>query len=153
MDDPITTLGSDTCSACRAGIRSIDNFCWNCGLALRNSQPLPHQHQQKQMANQASARLIVYTSAGEIVQEYQLDTQKNTIGRTPNNNISLLQDKLVSRHHASIHYEQNHFVLYDEKSANGTMINERSIKEKTPYILEDGDHVLIGNYKLVFHQP
>lgn len=105
------------------------------------------------MANQASARIIVYTSAGKVVQEHQLDTQKITIGRTPNNNISLLQDKLVSRHHASIYYEQNHFVLYDEHSANGTMINERSIKEKVPYMLEDGDRVFIGNHKLVFHQP
>ena len=74
-----------------------------------------------------------------------------TIGRVAPADIVLFKDKLVSRRHASVRYEQGHYVLRDEHSANGTAVNGERLEELVPYQLQDGDQVEIGAHLLVFH--
>src|SRR5213078_2101960 len=67
--------------------------------------------------------------------------------------ILLSKDKLTSRRHATVRYEENKYVLYDERSANGTFVNGQQLEEMTPRVLQDGDHIGIGEHELVFNAP
>jgi pSer/pThr/pTyr-binding forkhead associated (FHA) protein len=96
------------------------------------------------------ARFILRAENGETLQEYQLDKAEIVIGRAPTSDILLSKDKLTSRRHATIRYENGQFYLYDERSANGTFVNGQQVEEGS-YLLHDGDHVGIGEHELVFH--
>ncbi|GCE13926.1 hypothetical protein KTT_37850 [Tengunoibacter tsumagoiensis] len=96
------------------------------------------------------AHFILRSDTGEVLQEYPLDKDEITIGRAPNSDILLSKDKLTSRRHATVRFENNRYMLYDEHSANGTFVNAQQIDDTTPYELVDGDHVGIGEHELVF---
>jgi pSer/pThr/pTyr-binding forkhead associated (FHA) protein len=97
------------------------------------------------------ARLTLRTDSGETLQEFVLDKPEFSIGRAPSSDILLSKDKLTSRRHATIHYEHGTYFLSDERSANGTFVNGQQLEEKTPYKLQNGDRVAIGEYEMVFH--
>lgn len=96
------------------------------------------------------ARLILRAESGETLQEYLLDKAEIVIGRAPTSDVLLSKDKLTSRRHATIRYENGQYYLYDERSANGTFVNGQQIEEGS-YLLHDGDRVGIGEHELVFH--
>src|SRR5579859_657582 len=98
------------------------------------------------------ARFLLRAESGETLQEYLLDKAEIVIGRAPTSDILLSKDKLTSRRHATVRYENGQYYLYDERSANGTFVNGQQIEE-TSYLLHDGDHVGIGEHELVFHSP
>jgi hypothetical protein len=85
-----------------------------------------------------------------MLQEYALGKSEITIGRGPNSDILLPKDKLASRLHATIRYENNQYVLYDQRSANGTFVNGQPLQENTPRILQNGDRLGIGEHELIF---
>ncbi len=96
------------------------------------------------------ALLILRTDNGDVLQEYRLEKPEISIGRAPNSDILLSKDKLTSRRHATITYENSNYVLRDERSANGTFVNGQQLEELTPRPLQDGDHVGIGEHELIF---
>jgi len=69
-----------------------------------------------------------------------------TVGRAPESNV-ILNTRSVSRHHARIFYEGNHFWIKDLGSANGTRVNGKKI---TLQMLSDGDKLCFGEVKSVF---
>lgn len=97
-----------------------------------------------------AARFILHSDTGEVLQEYPLDKPEIVIGRAPTSDILLSKDKLTSRRHAHVRYENGRYLLLDEHSANGTFVNGEQIEEGVPYVLHDGDHVGIGEHELVF---
>lgn len=97
------------------------------------------------------AHLTLRTDSGETLQEFVLDRVEFTIGRAPNSDILLSKDKLTSRRHATIHYENGTYILQDERSANGTFVNGQQLEEKAPYQLRHEDHIGIGEYEMIFH--
>lgn len=97
------------------------------------------------------ARVTLRTDSGEVLQEFVLEKQEVVIGRAPSSDILLSKDKLTSRRHATIHYENGIYTLTDERSANGTFVNGQQLDEKVPYTLRHGDRVGIGEYELLFH--
>jgi pSer/pThr/pTyr-binding forkhead associated (FHA) protein len=96
------------------------------------------------------ARLILRTDTGEVLQEYPLEKAETSIGRAPTSDILLSKDKLTSRRHATVTYENGNYVILDERSANGTFVNGQQLEEMTPRTLHDGDHIGIGEHELVF---
>jgi signal transduction histidine kinase/pSer/pThr/pTyr-binding forkhead associated (FHA) protein len=68
------------------------------------------------------------------------------IGRDSSNTITL-PDKKVSRKHASISPQGSEFLIEDLGSANGTMVNNRPVRQK---ILKPGDEVRMGSTLLEF---
>lgn len=96
------------------------------------------------------ARFILRSENGDVLQEYPLDKPEIVIGRAPSSDILLSKDKLTSRRHATVRYETDHYQLRDERSANGTFVNGQQIEEGVPRILQDGDHVGIGEHELIF---
>src|SRR5205807_10661525 len=99
------------------------------------------------------AHLILRADNGDVLQDYTLEKLETSIGRAPNSDILLSKDKLTSRRHATIRYENGNYVLYDERSANGTFVNGQQLEEMAPRTLQDGDHIGIGEHELIFHGP
>ncbi len=75
------------------------------------------------------AHFVLRAEGGDILQEYPLDKPEITIGRAPNSDILLSKDKLTSRRHATVHYENGRYAVRDERSANGTFVNGQQIEE------------------------
>src|SRR5216683_399435 len=96
------------------------------------------------------ARMILRTDTGEVLQEYALEKSEINIGRAPTSDILLSKDKLTSRRHATVSYENGNYIIRDERSANGTFVNGQQLEEMTPRTLQDGDHIGIGEHELVF---
>lgn len=96
------------------------------------------------------AHLILRTDTGEVLQEYPLEKPETSIGRAPNSDILLSKDKLTSRRHATVKYENGNYVIVDERSANGTFVNGQQLEELTSRTLYDGDHIGIGEHELIF---
>jgi hypothetical protein len=70
-----------------------------------------------------------------------------TVGRLPDNDISI-PDTQVSRHHASIAWEDGQFLIRDLNSANGTSVNGAVLTGPAP--LRDGDVIGLGEIVLTF---
>ena len=99
------------------------------------------------------AHLILRADTGEVLQDYTLDKLEMSIGRAPNSDILLSKDKLTSRRHATILYENGQYSIRDERSANGTFVNSQQLDEHSTRALHDGDHIGIGEHELIFQEP
>ncbi|OGV57206.1 MAG: hypothetical protein A2X45_12945 [Lentisphaerae bacterium GWF2_50_93] len=73
------------------------------------------------------------------------------MGRTNDNDLTILDDPLVSRQHCRIylHPDENKFVLGDLNSSNGTVINEETLSGEEAF-LTDGDRIKVGNAEFIF---
>ena len=82
--------------------------------------------------------------------QYTLDVVNETrIGRGPDNHIVLDMDN-VSRHHAVVESSEEGFVVRDNKSTNGTYINDEEVEGGRPLV--NGDLLKIGGTILKFLQ-
>jgi hypothetical protein len=63
------------------------------------------------------------------------------IGRDESCNL-VIPERQVSRHHARIRFEGDHYVLEDLDSKNGTFVNGQELHEPQP--LQDGDEIQIA---------
>ena len=71
------------------------------------------------------------------------------LGRATDNDI-VLRDLQVSRYHAVITFTGTEWVVADLGSANGTLVNGKSIEQPSP--LRHGSVILVGNDQLVFRE-
>jgi pSer/pThr/pTyr-binding forkhead associated (FHA) protein len=78
---------------------------------------------------------------------FSLDHETVTIGREPAADV-FLDDVTVSRNHAIITRAPGGTVLRDLGSLNGTYVNRRRIEGEE--VLEDGDELQIGKFRLTF---
>jgi pSer/pThr/pTyr-binding forkhead associated (FHA) protein len=72
-----------------------------------------------------------------------------TIGRSGDNVIKL-EAPYVSRHHAVIRYENDHFVLIDLGSDLPVQVQTKALEAGDPYILQQHDLIEIGEYSFRF---
>jgi len=98
-----------------------------------------------------AARLIIISPYSQEPYEIDVQSDEMTIGRAGSSDILLDRDDLTSRHHALLKLENDRYVLYDRRSANGVQVNGQQLKGDNGFELLDGDHVSIGNYELIFH--
>jgi pSer/pThr/pTyr-binding forkhead associated (FHA) protein len=96
------------------------------------------------------ARFVIHAPNGDTLQDYLLEKPDIVIGRIPESDISFPEDRLISRMHATVHYEDGHYMLRDEGSANGTLVNNQPLARMTDWTLRNGDEVLIGDHVLTF---
>ncbi|MCF7854281.1 MAG: sigma 54-interacting transcriptional regulator [Candidatus Pacebacteria bacterium] len=80
--------------------------------------------------------------------QLNLTKERLTVGRAANSD-ARLQQKSVSRNHAMIRRRDNHFLVVDLASSNGTCINGIRVLQQQ---LKDGDTVTFGDVEYVFHQ-
>jgi pSer/pThr/pTyr-binding forkhead associated (FHA) protein/tetratricopeptide (TPR) repeat protein len=89
-------------------------------------------------------KLIIEDDEGKAV-VVPLIRDEISIGRQEGNTIRLTE-RNVSRRHARLVRREGRYVLEDLGSHTGTKINGSPIKAPVP--LNDGDHIIIGDYKL-----
>lgn len=94
------------------------------------------------------ARLIVI-STNFARQEFPLDKAAVVIGRTDDNDV-VLNHRSISRHHAKIVRENDHFHIVDMQSANGVRVNG---EEYGKVELRKGDQIDLGHVRLIFVPP
>ncbi|GEM_PF-585714 len=96
--------------------------------------------------SESPAKLIV--SRNGQTREFLLKKPDISIGRAPSNDVALSGDQLASRRHALIHFDGVNYTIRDLVSANGTYIN--GVELRAPTVLNNGDHIGIGEHELVF---
>ncbi|HDL77175.1 MAG TPA: FHA domain-containing protein [Lentisphaerae bacterium] len=89
-----------------------------------------------------------YTKADGTQMEFELGERPVTIGRSPEADVVILDEK-VSRIHCGIRYWDGDFYIKDLKSRNGTYVNDRRIDVAK---LQPGDRIRVGSVVLVFEQ-
>ena len=81
--------------------------------------------------------------------EFQLDRASLVIGRTDENDI-VLSHRSISRHHAKVVRDGDHYTIVDLQSANGVRVNGEDYERIE---LNPGDIVELGHVKLRFVGP
>lgn len=79
-------------------------------------------------------------------QIYPLNKPVTTIGRKLDNHV-VIQDPLVSRHHAEIRQKGNQYFIHDLDSTCGTFVNQKNVTECQ---LFSGDIILFANVPIMF---
>ncbi len=82
--------------------------------------------------------------------QHELLSPVCTIGRAADNDV-VLDDPLVSRHHAELRRQNEGWLLCDCDSTNGTYLNGRRLTQ--PELVRDGDEIHIGQTVLTFVDP
>jgi pSer/pThr/pTyr-binding forkhead associated (FHA) protein len=91
------------------------------------------------------ARLILSLD-GQVMAEYNMNKERYTVGRLPDNDIRI-DNPAVSGHHSLIINILNDSFLEDLNSTNGTYVNGKLIKK---HALQHGDVVTVGHHQLRF---
>jgi pSer/pThr/pTyr-binding forkhead associated (FHA) protein len=91
------------------------------------------------------ARLILSLD-GQVLAEYNMNKERYTVGRLPDNDIRI-DNPAVSGHHSLIINILNDSFLEDLNSTNGTYVNGKLIKK---HALQHGDVITAGHHQLRF---
>jgi ABC transport system ATP-binding/permease protein len=110
--------------------------------------PLRALGSEGQPAAGPPARMLVLTTdlAGT---EFALDKASLVIGRTDENEV-VLNHRSISRHHAKVVREGDHYTIVDLQSANGVRVNGEDYERIE---LNPGDVVELGHVKIRFIGP
>ena len=77
---------------------------------------------------------------------FELGDEEVSVGRESSNRVSI-PDSLLSRRHCVVRREGTGHKLVDLDSLNGTFVNGKPVRER---LLEHGDHISVGETRLVF---
>jgi pSer/pThr/pTyr-binding forkhead associated (FHA) protein len=92
------------------------------------------------------AALVIRSGGGRSGEAFNLVSERNTIGRSPDAEV-FLDDVTVSRNHALVVRRRDGLYVDDLGSLNGTYVNGRRIES---HRLQDGDELQVGKYKLTY---
>jgi len=99
-----------------------------------------------QMVEEEGAALVIRSGGGRSGESFAVDQDRMSIGRTPDAPI-FLDDVTVSRNHALLVRRRDGLYIDDLGSLNGTYVNRHRIES---HLLEDGDEIQVGKFKLSF---
>jgi pSer/pThr/pTyr-binding forkhead associated (FHA) protein len=91
------------------------------------------------------ARLMLSLDS-QVLAEYNMNKERYTIGRLPDNDIRI-DNPAVSGHHSLIINILNDSFLEDLNSTNGTYVNGKLIKK---HAMQHGDVITVGHHQLRF---
>src|SRR5712692_4506881 len=80
-----------------------------------------------------------------VLKEIPLDKPRFTIGRKPDNDL-VIDNPVVSGHHALIVSEEGAFFIEDLGSTNGTFVNDAKIQKEK---LKNSDCIVVGKHVLI----
>lgn len=89
---------------------------------------------------------LIFSLDNKILNEFQLDKERTTIGRRSTNDIHI-DNLAVSGEHAVILKKGDDFYIEDQQSTNGTEVNAKLVKS---YLLQPGDLISFGKHQLKF---
>lgn len=94
------------------------------------------------------AKFVVFYN-NELLKTYELDEPVISIGRLPENTISIA-NMGVSRRHVKIEEDADRsYILSDLNSLNGTFVNGKRVKKVQ---LHSGDKIAIGKYSILYEE-
>jgi pSer/pThr/pTyr-binding forkhead associated (FHA) protein len=145
------------CPECGFQNPEAANYCAKCGALLHAPEPA----EQTQTFNAAEAgdepeqledirvegpALVVRSGGGRAGETFTPQSERTTIGRSPDCPV-FLDDVTVSRRHAVLVERDSRWFVEDQGSLNGTFVNRRRVESAE---LSDGDEIQIGKYRLTF---
>jgi len=89
---------------------------------------------------------VMLSLDGQVLAEYNMNKERYTIGRLPDNDIRI-DNPAVSGHHSLIINILNDSFLEDLNSTNGTYVNGKLIKK---HAMQHGDVITVGHHQLRF---
>jgi serine/threonine protein kinase len=98
----------------------------------------------------STAYLTITSPFSQELRKIPLLKDEVTLGRAGSSDILLDEDTITSRHHAHVKREEKHYVIYDKRSSYGVTVNDQKLEEGIGYKLQEGDHIQIGDYTLLF---
>lgn len=134
------------CSKCGALLPDEDNRSeTTIRYSLEAEEREPDLSQLRELAGKGVS--LVVRSGGDMVGEaFSPESERTTIGRTPDSNV-FLDDITVSRNHAVLLRQDDGYYVQDQGSLNGTYVNHVRVETQK---LSDGDQLQIGKFKLTF---
>lgn len=103
-------------------------------------------------STQAVAYLEILETNSRVPAEIPLTSAVVRLGRSPGQaDIAFESDITVSRLHASLMLEGNHYRIFDEHSTSGTWVNERQVPEYGTQLV-NGDEIHLGAVHLRYRQ-
>ena len=145
------------CPECGFQNPEAANYCAKYGALLHAPDPA----EQTQTFNAAEAgeepdqledirvegpALVVRSGGGRAGETFTPQSERTTIGRSPDCPV-FLDDVTVSRRHAVLVERDSRWFVEDQGSLNGTFVNRKRVESAQ---LEDGDELQIGKYRLTF---
>lgn len=103
-------------------------------------------HEGDAAPSAATGRLTMKPKQGA-PSEYGFNGEVLSIGRGRNNDVQIKHDGKVSRYHCRIVFKSGQYLIEDNKSSNGTIVNGRAITRKK---LEGGETIVIGETNFSF---
>jgi pSer/pThr/pTyr-binding forkhead associated (FHA) protein len=113
----------------------------------REAEGLSDEEEAAVGALPAGSALLIVQRGANAGSRFLLNTDTSSVGRHPDSDI-FLDDISVSRRHASFERTPQGVLVRDAGSLNGTYVNRQLVDEQ---LLQDGDEVQIGKFRLVFH--
>jgi hypothetical protein len=108
---------------------------------------LTNNRDQPAQEDGSSLRCVLVATAGATRgRTFSIPMAGATIGRLPENVVSL-PDERLSREHARLEFREGHFWLRDLGSTNGTTLNGNLVSN--PVIVSNGDTIELGSNTLV----
>jgi general secretion pathway protein A len=123
---------------------AIDELQW-MPYSERARNRIPSQLKDYYTGNQQIPRVVVFRKDNTI-DEYAIDKETITLGRMPGNDI-VLDDTVVSGHHAKVVTLGGNSFIEDLNSTNGTYVNGERIMK---CILKHGDMIALARSKMKF---
>jgi len=147
------------CPECGFQNPEAANYCAKCGALLVREASGETTESFSPEESQAlldviddfgvrGAALVVRSGGGRSGETFTPQEGRTTIGRSPECGI-FLDDVTVSRRHAALEQRGERWVIEDQGSLNGTFVNRERVDTA---VLDDGDEIQIGKYRLTFLQ-
>ena len=140
---PMKELEESVCPKCKRKLLDSELclYCTQSGFdAMAYLKAVAEKQRQAEQSDQRPANMLVSEDGTE---HHRLNEAEMKIGRHPSNRIVIIDDKSVSRHHATIRATGAEWFIVDNESANGTFVNGERIKQ--PVRILNGDCITIGN--------
>ena len=138
---PAQSLG--LCTNCHAPLKPGKKFCGTCGAPV-TVQPAPTELVGPPPAQRMTWFLMITTGSQQGM-SYPV-TERMTIGRSLDNML-VINDTMVSGHHALIERSGNGFIITDTGSRNGTFVDQEPISQPTGLFL--GSQIRIGQTVII----
>ena len=86
------------------------------------------------------------------MESYRINKETVAIGRSTGNDI-VLDSTTVSRYHITLRFQEQHALLEDLDSVNGTYVDGRRLRPHEPLMLRGGEEIQVGEARLIYHPP
>lgn len=89
---------------------------------------------------------LLLLEGGKVARQHMLGKDRCVIGRAEDADLTLSGSD-VSRHHASVRFQDGKYLIEDLTSTNGTLVNGRAAAQ---HFLKPGDEISIGEHTVLF---